>query len=125
MAIAEANRADLADRAPVIIGRFYIHGGEIEPRDGGGGGGGLAALAGGDGAGDGLRVLVRGESDGTGGAKVEGAKAGGGRFIHAHSVDGIERDILRGGGAKAGGQQRAVEHEFIRCDIDEYAVRGK
>ena len=102
LAVAEAHRADLADRAPVIVGRFHVHGGEIEAGDGGGGGGGLAALCGGNGAGDGLRVLVRGEGYSAGGAQVEGAEAGGGRFTHAHGVDGLKRDILRGGGTEAG-----------------------
>ena len=68
---------------------------------------------------------MRGEGDSAGGAQLEGAEAGGGRFTHAHGVDGLKRDILRGGGAEAGSQQGAVEHEFIRCDIDECAVRGK
>ena len=115
----------MADRAPVVVGRFHVHGSEIKAGDGGGGRGCFAPLCGGNGAGDCLRGLVRGEGDSAGGAQVEGAEAGGSRFTHAHGVDGLKRDILRGGGAEAGSQQGAVEHEFIRCDIDECAVRGK
>ena len=131
--IAEADRADLADRPPVVVSGFHIDSGEIQPVNSATGRRRFAAEGGLDRLCEGLRVLAWGEADdrvpsiprSIDRAAHHDLPEARGRWCRALHARGIgQRESLVGQCAEGRSKLGAAEREGIGGDINDSAMGG-